>query len=73
MALRKSGIGLVVTALLAASATATPLPRYGMFVFSSLCIHPDSGDILGERLTLLRLNGDDAAYFEWGQGRAISR
>lgn len=39
---------------------AAPLPRYGLFVFSTLCWEQESGDAAGGRLILLRLPGSDS-------------
>jgi hypothetical protein len=68
MKARKQGFGLVILAALTVPATAAPLPRYGTFVYSSLCIHSESGDLLGARLTLERRTDGDKARFELGEG-----
>jgi hypothetical protein len=46
-------------------AQASPLPRYGTFVFSGLCTEPQTGRMIGSRLTVTRLNHGDKAYYEW--------
>jgi hypothetical protein len=66
------------TALIAAISTffffgiqplfATPLPRYGEFVFSSLCWEKQSGDASGFRIRLQRATGGDSLYLEWSEG-----
>jgi hypothetical protein len=50
------------------SALAAPLPRYGVFVYSSLCREKDSGDAGGFRIRLLRTAKADSLYFEWSEG-----
>ena len=52
----------------AAEAKAPPLPRYGVMVFSNLCIDPEGGDYGGERLTLIRRPDGDALLYEYGNG-----
>jgi hypothetical protein len=55
-------------ALLPCLASAKPLPRYGTFVFSSLCIERESGDIGGSRIVLVRTPGFDELNFDYGSG-----
>jgi len=44
----------------AGPASDSPLPRYGVFVFSDVCREPQSGDTAGEFVTLTRIPaGDD--------------
>jgi hypothetical protein len=46
------------------------LPRYGIFVFSNLCLEP-SGDVAGYRLTLVRLGDGDHILLEWSEGPKV--
>ena len=48
--------------------SAAPLPRYGLFVFSSLCWEAESGDAAGNRLMLVRDGDGDRASWEWSEG-----
>ncbi len=66
MACRSLILGMLAT-FLGASVQAAPLPRYGSFVFSSLCSHPRSGAMIGSRLTVVRLDHDDVVYYEWSE------
>jgi hypothetical protein len=54
---------------LCTSAHAGPLPRYGLFVYSSLCWEKESGDADGARLILVRVPGSDSARISYtGEG-----
>jgi hypothetical protein len=44
------------------------LPRYGMMVFSDLCIHADSGEFGGQRITLQRFAEVDTVLYEYTAG-----
>jgi hypothetical protein len=44
------------------------LPRYGMVVFSDLCINPDSGEYGGQRITLQRFAEVDTVLYEYTAG-----
>ena len=44
------------------------LPRYGMEVFSDLCIYPDSGEFGGQRITLQRFAEVDTVLYEYTAG-----
>jgi hypothetical protein len=44
------------------------LPRYGMVVFSDLCIHTDSGEFGGQRITLQRFAEVDTVLYEYTAG-----
>jgi len=44
------------------------LPRYGMLVFSDLCVHPDSGEFGGQRITLQRFAEVDTILYEYTAG-----
>jgi hypothetical protein len=65
MDVRKLGFGLVLALALAVPAEATPLPRYGAFVFSGLCTDLHTGRMIGSRLTLVRQDRSDFVYYEW--------
>jgi hypothetical protein len=68
MGVRNLVLGLSI-ACLCGSAQATPLPRYGLFVFSNLCSEPESGDVNGGRLILVRVPGSDSARISYtGEG-----
>lgn len=44
------------------------LPRYGMLVYSDLCINPDSGEFGGQRITLQRFAEVDTVLYEYTAG-----
>ncbi|WP_229223787.1 hypothetical protein [Duganella sp. sic0402] len=50
------------------SKQAGTLPRYGMLVYSDLCIHPDSGEFGGQRITLQRFAEVDTVLYEYTAG-----
>lgn len=60
----------VVLALCACNGTATAkgLSRYGVFVYSNFCISPMSGDLGGNRITLIRLADGDTLVYEYTDG-----
>jgi len=63
---------VIATALLASGATlAKPLPRYGALVYSNLCVEPQSGDIGGTRIILLRLADGDRLIYEYTEGAVM--
>lgn len=64
-------VGTVALAAGAISARAAPLPRYGVFVFGSMCTAPYSGDAAGYRLTLMRYGDGDHVLFQWSEGPAV--
>jgi hypothetical protein len=71
MALRAWIFGLVLAVPLAAQAS--PLPRYGTFVYSSLCLdRGNTGDLNGDRLIIVRLPLHDLGYLEWSDGSLSS-
>jgi hypothetical protein len=53
---------------LAAHAGARDLPRYGVFVYSDLCINPDNGEGGGQRISLLRMREADTVVYEFTAG-----
>jgi hypothetical protein len=48
------------------------LPRYGVFVYSDLCIEPQSGDVAGNRVSLLRYSDVDKLIFEYTEGALMA-
>jgi hypothetical protein len=67
MAVRKLVLGLVMIGL-SAPAQALPLPQHGIFVYSDLCIEPQSQDWSGHRLVVVLLDGDTIINYEWSEG-----
>jgi hypothetical protein len=70
-ALFAGAILLASCAVLAAPKSAKKpgaLPRYGMQVFSDLCIHADSGEFGGQRITLQRFAEVDTILYEYTAG-----
>ena len=68
-----NGIRLVVASILLVAAGspvgAGELPRYGVFVFSDECVQDNqSGDVRGDRITLLRFPAGDMAIYQYGAG-----
>lgn len=49
-------------------AAAKGLPRYGVFVYSSFCVSPMSGDLGGDRVTLRRSADGDLLVYEYTDG-----
>ena len=50
------------------AAPAGTLPRYGMLVYSDLCVHADSGEFGGQRITLQRFSEVDTVLYEYTAG-----
>ena len=50
------------------AAPAGALPRYGMVVYSDLCVHADSGEFGGQRITLQRFSEVDTVLYEYTAG-----
>lgn len=44
------------------------MPRYGMLVFSDLCVHAGSGEYGGQRVTLQRFAEADTVIYEYTAG-----
>ncbi|GAB2867301.1 hypothetical protein GCM10027277_40390 [Pseudoduganella ginsengisoli] len=44
------------------------MPRYGMAVYSDLCIHKDSGEFGGQRVTVQRFAEVDTVIYEYTAG-----
>lgn len=51
-----------------ARAPAAGLPRYGMAVYSDLCVNDESGEFGGQRITLQRFNEVDTVIYEYTAG-----
>jgi hypothetical protein len=51
-----------------APALGTPLPREGVFVYSSLCREKESGDAAGFRIVLFHSSDRDQLSLEWSEG-----
>ena len=65
----RTGFGLVLLLALAPTvASAKPLPRYGTFVYSSLCWEKRSGDASGVRFALSRGRKGARLDYEYGNG-----
>ncbi len=63
---------LAATVLVASSAAiAKAPPRYGALVYSNLCVEPQSGDIGGTGITLLRLSDGDRVIYESTDGAVM--
>ena len=67
MGARKLVLGLFFAGI-SLPAQATPLPRQGLVVFSSLCTDRMTNDINGDRLVLVRLPLHDFGSMEGGDG-----
>lgn len=78
---RRSGARVLAAALLlgfvggaAAAAKARPkapaagLPRYGVMVYSDLCVQQPNGDIGGQRISLHRFAEADTVFYEFTAG-----
>lgn len=65
---QRSWIGAAALASMAGDADAASLPRYGTFLYSSLCVERQSGDAAGFRITLQRSTKEDSLSFEWSEG-----
>ena len=53
---------------LAAHAETDQVPRYGVFVYSDLCVNPDNGEGGGQRISLLRFAEVDTVLYEFTAG-----
>jgi hypothetical protein len=60
--------GLAVLLLACGAARAAPLPRYGIFYFSSQCYEEESGDDAGNQAILLRTRDEDTLLWYWSEG-----
>lgn len=52
----------------AAVPRAAGLPRYGVIVYSDLCVHEGSGEFGGQRITLQRFAEADSVIYEYTAG-----
>lgn len=50
------------------AAASSGMPRYGMAVYSDLCIHKDSGEFGGQRVTVQRFAEVDTVIYEYTAG-----
>jgi hypothetical protein len=60
--------GLALLFLACGAVSAAPLPRYGVFYFSSYCIEKESDDAAGNRALLIRDGNGDRLFWEWSEG-----
>ena len=79
MKITKPAYQIACFSLLAASAAvaapkaagkpgAPGLPRYGMAVYSDLCVHPESGEFGGQRVSVQRFAEVDTVIYEFTAG-----
>lgn len=61
-------LGLSLMVLACGSAAAAPLPRYGIFYFSSECYELESGDTAGNVAILVRSRDGDSLLWYWSEG-----
>lgn len=47
---------------------AAPAPHYGVFVYSNFCVSAQSGDLYGNRVTLLQSPDSTSLFFEYTDG-----
>jgi hypothetical protein len=52
----------------ASAPAAKGIPRYGMMVYSDLCVNPATGDFGGQRITLQRFAEVDTVIYEFTAG-----
>ena len=64
------GMGAMAALLCSSSSPvlATPLSRYGVFLYSSLCWEKESSDAAGFRVKLVRSPKGDSLYLDWSEG-----
>lgn len=60
--------GAATALCVSAAVAAPPLPLYGVFVYSDFCVSPQSGDLYGDRITLLRSADGTTLVFEYTDG-----
>jgi hypothetical protein len=60
-----AAIALVV---LTGASEAAKLPRYGIFVYSSVCTQAPSGSTTGNHVVLIREGNGDVLYWYWPEG-----
>jgi hypothetical protein len=63
---------VLLAAVLSSAASGQGLPRYGVFVYADLCIAPQSGDVAGNRVSLLRYSDADKLIFEYTEGALMA-
>ena len=54
--------------LMSTAVCAGPLSRYGVFVYSNLCVEDQSGDMAGNRITIHRFLEGDSVLYEYSNG-----
>jgi hypothetical protein len=59
---------VLLAAVLSSAASGRDMPRYGVFVYSDLCVEPESGDVAGNRVALLRYPEGNQLIFEYTEG-----
>ena len=59
---------LAALSLCTSVAAARDLPRDGVFVYSSFCVSPMSGDVRGDRITLRRFADGVTLLYEYSDG-----
>jgi hypothetical protein len=59
---------VLLAAVLSSAALGRDMPRYGVFIYSDLCIEPASGDVAGNRVALLRYPESNQIIFEYTEG-----
>lgn len=63
-----AGVCLLGSSLALAGATRHPLPRYGVAVYSDLCLEADTGDVGGQRISVHRYADMDSLFYEYTAG-----
>ena len=58
--------------LSSASCMARDEPKYFIRLYSDICFHSESGDLLGTRIIVLRFRDGDYVYFQPAEGMPIS-
>jgi len=65
---RLAAVLLAVSCVAIAAPKKSGLPRYGMAVYSDLCLHKDSGEFGGRRVTVQRFAEVDTVIYEYTAG-----
>jgi hypothetical protein len=61
-------IGFLVFLCFAPSSAADAQPQYFIRLYSDICLHPESGDLLGTRIIVLKLRDGNYVYFQPSEG-----
>jgi hypothetical protein len=64
--------GALLMVLLSGAASGRDLARYGVFVYSDLCVSAQSGDVAGNRISLLRYPYVDHVIYEYTEGALMA-